>query len=232
MTSGVLADWADNSVVGAAALGAAGLLAAAAAAARTYILKWGEVAARRMERREEEDSRQKHYEAFVRFAKFHQQLERVKAVANVERVLLFIGKDDGGLPDLTKPYTVICRYGWAQDERANPEESYSFNLVVDKTYCLMLAEMIRDGRVIQTTATMPPEAMLRKYYQIEKVVQAVIYLLNIDSAASEIMFVSFASYTREFTPEELAFIDVRVDRMRAIVSKAGDGSDLHPAIRR
>lgn len=231
MTRPVFADGDAGLVLAAAAVGAAGVAAAAFAVARQYVLKWGEIATRRLERQDKEQARQRHYEAFVQFAKFHQQLERIKAVPNVERVLLFVGKDDGGLPDLTKPYTVICRYGWAQDGRPNPEESYSFNLVVDKTYCLMLAEMIRDGRVVQTTAAMPADSMLRKYYVIEKVVQAVIYLLNVDAEANEIMFVSFASYAREFAPDELAYIDVRVDRMRAIVSRSGDGSDLHPAAR-
>lgn len=213
------------------AVGAAGMtvVTALAVALKRYIEKRADVAIKRMDGLSADGkplARRKQYEAFVRFAKFHQQLERVKGMDNVQRMLLFVGSDDGGLPDATKPYKVICRYGWAQDERLNPEESYNFNLVVDRGYCMMLAEMVKDGRTIQTTAEMQA-AMLKKYYEIEGVVQSVIYLLNIDVANNEIMFASFASYVRPFTPDELNFLDVRVDRMRAILSHEGDGSELH-----
>lgn len=168
--------------------------------------------------------RQRTSRAFVRLAKFYYQMDLIKQMPNVERVLLFFGKDDGGLPNPTKRYTVICRHGWAQDGRRNPEGDYNFELLVDKEYCQMLAEMIRNGRILRTTKEMPV-CQLRRYYEAEKVVQSALYYLHIDAEVNELMFISVASFVREFTEEELNYLDIKVDRMRSLLVDAEDGSE-------
>lgn len=218
----------DSTIWGAVAGAVVLVVGALGAAAKQLIMKRAALLMRRMERADPK-LRLPLSEAFTRMVDFHQQLEMVKKLANVQRILLYAGANGGGLPDPDKPYRVMSKHGWAEDPHPNPHANYNYSLKVDRGYCEMLQRMVRDGRVVLTYATMS-DFMLKKYYHIEGVVQSVLYLLSIDTDNGEIMYLSVASYKRDFTDEELQYIDVRVDRMRSVLSKDGDGSAPQPAL--
>jgi len=193
-------------------LAVTGIIAAIAAVIKKYIEKRGERLINGPA------DRTQYYEGFLRFAKFHKELESLRDIEAVERVLLFVGCNGGGIPDPTQPYTVVCRYGWAQDPNKDPASAHNFKLLVDRVYCEMLAAVVKNGRVLETTSEMP-QCMLKKYYEIEGVHQTAIYFLNIDPNSNEMMYASFGSYKRKFSDKELAKMDVLVDRLRAIIDR-------------
>lgn len=216
----------DSTVWGAVGAAVVMVVGACGLAAKQIIMTRAKILMKRMERADP-TLRLPQSEMFTRMICFHTQVELVKKLPNVQRILLFAGANGGGLPDPGKPYRVISKYGWAEDPHPNPHQNYNYSLQVDRGYCELLQRMIRDGRAVVTYASMS-DFMLKKYYHIEGVVQSVMYLLSVDQENGEIMYLSVASYNREFTDGELQYIDVRVDRMRSILSKGGDGSAPQP----
>ena len=202
----------QEAIYGAVAAAAVLVIGAVGFSVKQAIIKLVEIWLRKLE-----EPKNRYYGALIRFSSFHQQLEYVYEVAAVERVLLFVGRNSGGFPDPRKKYTVSCIYGWVQDKnKPNPRRHYDFDLQVDRHYSQMLAEMVREGVSVQTYQTMP-ECMLKRYYQIEGVIESALYFVDLDPDNGEMLFASFASYSRKFMAQEIDYMKVRVDRMRAVL---------------
>lgn len=133
----------------------------------------------------------------------------------VDRVLLLVGHNGGGIPTAGGEYTVRAFYGYSsrRPSQHDPLDMYSRPLVVDEFYIRMLQDVLRAGRVVNTTVEMPGDAMLRRYYETEGVVQAVIYFLKI--AENNLFYLSVGSYSQAFTTVELAQIELAVTQLRS-----------------
>ena len=192
--------------------GLAGLIAIFFTGARNVITA-------KMDRWRDQIMREKHALGLKDIAEFQSILDQMKPLANVDRVLLFTGKNGGGLPKAGKPYTVNCFFGWSMDPLKHPDQTYKFGLQVDACYIDMLVEVLLKGRSVQTTATMDKAAALREMYEGESVVQALLFLLQLDMNSNELTYMSVASYRRPFTPIEYQQINLMVLRMRYLMDR-------------
>lgn len=154
---------------------------------------------------------------FKAISDFHDILEKLKPMPNVDRVLVFSGKNCGGMPEAGKPYTVNCFYGWPQDATSR----YSFSIQIDKTYCDMLEKVVQKGKSIQNTSTMPEDSILREYYETEGVFQTVLFYLNINRSNNELVFASVGSYHRDYTNNEMAQLDLVFMQLRELMGELG-----------
>jgi hypothetical protein len=132
----------------------------------------------------------------------------------VDRVLLLVGHNGGGIPTAGGEYTMRAFYGYCSRQPTNndPMDLYLHPLVVDEFYIRMLQEMLRSGRVINTVKDMPEDAMLRRYYEAEGVTQSVLYFLKI--ADNSLYYLSVGNYSRPFLGLELAQIELAVTQLR------------------
>lgn len=205
-----------------AALG--GAVVALIFAVRTYVLKFLDIRIKRLEGLDAQGNplqkKERTYDALLKRGEFYRNLESIRDLKSIQRVLLMVGSNCGGVPTPSKAYKVIARLGWAEPPHPNPLSFYDFELIVDSHYCVLLANMIRDGFVLIETATMP-ESMLKTYYIAEKVVQSYVFFLNIDPDNNEMMFFSVASYVGPITVEDALLLRMLVDRMRASLHPSG-----------
>lgn len=168
--------------------------------------------------------RVQHFQGIKEIAKWHSIIESIRALPYVDRVLVFTGRNGGGVPKPGKPYYVCCTGGWSTLPDSHPERLYAGPLIVDAAYMNLIVETIAAGKVLANTEAMPKEAMLRKYYEEEKVIESVFYLLSLDSA--EMIYCSVATYTKTFLPHELARVEMVVDQVRGLM-----GTSLsHPVL--
>jgi hypothetical protein len=203
-------DW--SAVIIAVAVGCAALATTFFTGAKGILEAWMEKMRRRVKR-------VKYADGIQRVAKFHALLENLKQMPFVDRVLVFVGRNCGGLPDPSKPYTVSCFYGWSQIAGKHPELAYNFPLRVDAQYMAMLSEVISKGKSTQTVSGMP-DSQLKTYYQQEGVVQAVIHFLRLSD--NDFLFLSTGSYQGEFTPGQMVQIELMVERVRSVMDQDGD----------
>lgn len=134
----------------------------------------------------------------------------------VDRVLLLVGHNGGGLPRAGEEYTVRSFYGYCSRRPTDKDavSLYEQPLTVDQYYVEMLQTMLGPTRkVVNTTASMPLDAQLRSYYDSEGVVQTVIYFLKV--ANNNLYYLSVGSYSRPFTGVELVQIELAVQQLRS-----------------
>lgn len=153
-----------------------------------------------------------------KLAEFQTWVGKIRNVSNVGRVLLFVGSNCGGMPTPGKPYRVKAILGSStKDERVL--DRYNFDLTVDAQHVMMLARMVNEGKVINTVSAMPDSEGMKAFYVDEKVVQSCLFFIKLNEDASELSFLSVASYDREFTPAEHSQIDLIVQRLRSIMNR-------------
>jgi hypothetical protein len=151
--------------------------------------------------------------ATVEFTTLVEQMKKIEAV---DRVLVFVGQDSGGLPKAGKPYTVRAHIGWSNKVEVDVLRRYNYDLQVDTTYGEMLLEMVEKGVVVNTTEEMP-DSFLKTCYRDEGVVQALVYFIDCDG--SQLTFLSVANYRSAFTPEQKVRIELLVGRLRALMGQ-------------
>ena len=191
---------------------AATLIATLGTGVRQLLLAW-------FDRRAKAMARVKFTGGVQQVAEFHRVLELFRDLKFVDRMLVFRGSNCGGIPDPKRPYTVRCFYGWSKDPAKHPEDSYDFDLRVDRHYMEMVADVITNGKSFQAVERMPVDARLRGYYEAEGVKFSALYFLSLDDSDNALMYISVASYTVEFTPVQLAQLDFVIDRARAALSR-------------
>ena len=150
-------------------------------------------------------------------AEFYGFIEHVSKLEFVDRALVFVGNNCGGLPTPTKKYTVRCFYGWCKDPKSKAMELYNFPLHVDSHQATMLQEVVENGFSLLTTSKMPEDCQLKKYYSNENVVQSFVGFIKINEDDNELIYMTIANYTRDFTPTEIGQLQLLVERVRALV---------------
>lgn len=145
--------------------------------------------------------------------RFHEALDRVQNLDFVDRVLVFRGRDSGGLPDPKRPFYIECLTG-RDGKGVASGDHYAFELKVDTHFCRVLEEMVANERVDLVVETLP-EGQLKTIHAAEGVKHAVKYFLTVDS--NELLFLSVAALARPFTPLELGQLALAIEGVRSAI---------------
>ena len=157
-----------------------------------------------------------------KFARGFHQLTKSKYVA---RVLIFDGKNCGGLPRAGKPYRVCLRLSWYDPEpadpghaaRPDPEDLYDEAFTVDDHYVGLLVELRAAKRIEVVTADLPlTDCLIGSLYRREGVVYAQWFFLELDGKRGAMAYASVASYVRKFTPDEQDDLFLKMERIRGL----------------
>ena len=156
-----------------------------------------------------------------KFTRLFHQLTKCRYVA---RVLIFDGKNCGGLPVVGKPYRVSLRLGWydpepgdpSKEARRDPEELYDTAFGVDDHYIGLLVKLRAQKRIELVTAELPEDCLIGSLYRNEGVVYAQWFFLELDGGRGAMAYASVASYVRRFTREETSNLFVRMERIRSL----------------
>jgi len=151
-----------------------------------------------------------------KMASYMEAIDAIKAVHNVDRVLVFRGKNGGGLPRPGKPYSVKAVHGWAKDPRRDPMHRYNFDMPIDAYYARLLEEMIKKGVVEIDPGGIPDEASLKTYYKSEGVIESRLYYLGI--MGDELLYISVATFDGPFSQEDRVEIDLAAQRVIASIA--------------
>ena len=144
-----------------------------------------------------------------------ESIEDIKKIGNVDRVIVFSGKNGGGLPTPGKPFVIRAQTGWSRKAGADPMRRYNFDIPIDSFYSRMLETLVKDGQYELNTATIPQDARLRTYYLAEGVTHSIMYFLRIID--NELIYMSVASYDRPFSNDERIEVDLAVERVRSVM---------------
>ena len=194
----------DTKIVAGFTIALAGVALVAAKGLRELVSAWFD----RMVKRIQNPNRS-HLKGLLGIRALAESTERMAAFEFVKRALVFVGTNCGGVPTLTKPYTVRCLTGYPKEAR----NLYNFTFTVDAAYVNMLIELLEKGSIEVVTANMDKTCQLYGYYAREKVVSAVMYSIYCEDTL--FVFESIASYERQFTQDERTLISIEVDRLRA-----------------
>lgn len=196
-----------------------GLVVAAGSGAKRLVTAWFERREREMARSERDARRHSDNTGFTSHIEYRRVMAQLRAIPSVQRVLLFTGRNGGGLPEPGKSYVVSAEDGWSELPTKNPLEIYRNDLVVDDEYISMLQRLVRDKKVVNVTADMPETATLRAYYTEEGVVASVLYLLKLDMEDGRVDYLSIGSYTDKFTILDTVLIERCVYQLRALANR-------------
>lgn len=187
---------------------------------REAAIKLAELRAAETEAEDRERRRRNKYAdgftGMVTYQRIHAQL---KAIPAVQRLLVFEGRNGGGIPTPGEKYTVTAVDGWSMIEGKQPMNTYTPAFMVDDYYVNMLAEMVRKGKVVNATADMPEGAVLRAYYTIEGVAYSIVYFIRIDPKSNRLDFISVGSYSGPFSALDIAQIERCVYQMRTLANQ-------------
>lgn len=156
-----------------------------------------------------------------KLSNFLHHFEMVKQLPEVQRSILFTGHNCGGLPTPGKDYTVRALEGWTTKQgKESPHGKFDFSLRVDAHYTNMLKQMMENGSVDQTTASMDPTAKLKAYHESEGVIFSRMYFLGITD--QELIYLSVGSYDQDkFSHSTDIDLQLLVDRMRSLIYESG-----------
>ena len=120
-----------------------------------------------------------------------------------DRVILWAGKNTGGVPTVGKPYTVTPVQGVTRFDTENIITSYK-NLPVDLAYIQMLLKSLTAPLtvVINDPETME-SGILKEFYQAEGITQAILVGLGLDLDDNTYNYISIATHRGKFTPQQI-----------------------------
>jgi len=146
-------------------------------------------------------------------------LDELKRLDFVDRVLLLVGHNGGGVPKPGEEYTVRSFYGYASNRAArDPSEMYRNSILVDRHYIDMLLAMLGPNKkVVNTTAEMPRDAALRHYYEAEGVAQSVIFFIKVSD--NNLYYLSVGTYGQPFTDTQMFQIEMAVQQLRVLANQ-------------
>lgn len=140
-----------------------------------------------------------------------------KSIPTVERALVFVGHNCGGLPTPGGKYVVRAQLGWG-NRYDDVVRRFAFDLVIDDEDVKVLEEVHRVGQKLLNVETMPP-CLLRSIYLREKVKHSVLFALCRDEEANQFGYLSFASYTGPFSEDDLSGLVLVASRMRELLTQ-------------
>lgn len=189
-----------------------GLIITATTVFRGVLEELGKLAVRKIRRRD-----QSFRNGLESLAKFHAVLEAIRNLEFVDRVLVFEGRNGGGIPKAGCVFTARSVFGWSNKD-THPERIYDDAFNVDSHYITMLREVIDKGSLTVLSANLPKGSQLRAFYSREGVVCSQIYFLQLDETNNSMSYVSIASYTAEFNEDQLSEIGLLISRIRGLIN--------------
>lgn len=160
-------------------------------------------------------TRSLHFEGLTQLKKWYEIIETLKNLDYVDCVLIFTGRNGGGVPEPGRPYYVSARIGFSTVKN-DVAKMYEGPLPIDSYYMGYLLDMIKNQVFVITIKDMPITANIYKYYQEEGVVQAIWYPLRVES--TELLYCSIASYKKNFEPHEMAKISMIIEKLRGLMA--------------
>jgi len=151
-----------------------------------------------------------------KMANYMEAIDSIKGINNVDRVLVFRGKNGGGLPKPGKLYSIKAVHGWAKDKSRDPMHRYNFDMPIDAHYARLLEELIKAGVSEVDPDSIPDGAVLKVYYKSEGVVQSRLYFLGI--MGDELLYISIASFKEKYSPSDCVEIDLAIQRVISSLS--------------
>ena len=142
-------------------------------------------------------------------------MEGIRDLPCVERVLVFRASDSGAVPRPGEPYFATCITGFSTDPKAHPEKIYAVPISPDDHYFKLLMTLLERRYTVLTTSEMPPDSMLRSFYEAEGVFQSLGFLLTADE--KEMKYCTVANYGRAFAPGEVYRVTMLVNQARGLM---------------
>lgn len=179
---------------------------------RSVLEEFGKLIVRKLQRKSRDFSN-----GLESLAKFYSVFEQIRELQYVDRVLLFEGRNGGGVPKAGSVFTIRCIFGWANGDK-HPEEKYDALFKVDSHYVSMLRDIIDKGVVTICTADLPKGSMLHSFYHEEGVVYSQIFFIQLDDASNSLTYASVASYSKPFDDIQANHISLLIQRIRGLVA--------------
>jgi hypothetical protein len=134
-----------------------------------------------------------------------------------DRVILWAGKNSGGVPSVGKPYTVTPVQGVTKFDVENIIPSYR-NLPVDLPYINMLLKTLEAPlTVIENHPETMPDGMLKNFYLAEGVTHSIIVGLDVDMEDNSYNYMSIATHRGKFTPQQIVKFTVACNEIRQLI---------------
>lgn len=161
-------------------------------------------------------------------AKFHAIFERMREMEFIDRLLVFEGKNCGGIPRAGKPFTIHSMFGWSNAPSRHPEQVYDADFRVDSHYIEMLRNLIEKRSLEIKTEDLPKGSQLRSFYTVEGVVASNIYFLRINDDEGSLVYASVASYRAPFNEDQSNRINLMIERIRGLIVDGVDPGSVLP----
>ncbi len=149
-------------------------------------------------------------------AEFNALTNSAKRLKTIDRCLVFVGHNCGGLPEPGNKYTVKAQTGWSNGGD-DVYRRFDFEIPIDKPYADLLWKIHEKGIVVVDAATME-DGLLKDIYRDEGVTQSVLYGLGHDPDRNEFAYCSFATYQGQISMDDRAALTVVVARLRGLLA--------------
>ena len=180
------------------------ILASAKPAVQRRIISW-------IDPREKRE--RKYLHGLEQIAHLYAFFKAISQITAVDRVILFIGHNCGGVPSPTAPYWVCAIYGHSNHANKDPLMMYGYDIPVDTSYIEMLTKIIKDGKFEFITAE-SRECKLKSLYEHEGVKQSLVYYLGLFN--ERLVYMTVATYSeQQFNKKDKMEVEMLVERVRA-----------------
>jgi len=156
-----------------------------------------------------------------RLSEMHASFHRILEGDSTDRVVLFAGTDSGGEPRPESKYFSTAIHGEARQFHDEPEGEkidymavYGVTRPMDAAYIETLLSIAGGNVIVLNIAEMKP-CKLRTNYETEGAKWVCLSFLAIRE--KKFLYLSVASYDKEFTPRDLYTIGLEVDRLKSIL---------------
>lgn len=162
------------------------------------------------------------------FGKFLREIEMMREIKNVHRVLLFRGHNSGGLPTPGHSYSIRAVFGWAKNssdpntcnygDEDDPDDTYGFEILADADYMSTIAKVMTDRCVFLKVAEMPGNSKLRRFLEAEQVKHAMIIFMGIVDRVNLLFMVVSTYNNEEFSQTDVTRIELAADKIRSMIT--------------
>ena len=146
-----------------------------------------------------------------KISNIYKRMEKMEDLG-AQRVILFAGHNNGGIPRLTCGFWVSSIFSHVSEEHSDKIREYN-NIPVDSTYVTTLIEAQGKAYKRYKVSEMPI-SQLKKYYESEGVKDSIIVFLGIHE--HKFMYMSMANYDREFTSKEVTALVLEAHNIRSL----------------
>jgi hypothetical protein len=127
-----------------------------------------------------------------------------------DRIILFRGHNSGGYPTPGMPYYVSASQWVCSDPQSDGHIENYRNLMVDTAYISMiLSAATNELRHVHNVTKNMPHSQLRRYYEMEGVVESAVFVLGI--YGKTLYFISAARHSGKFSQNDLTAMQLEAN---------------------